>query len=175
MNAHKTKTAAVVPSVDMSSIWAKSMADSDFSFEIKVQNISTDLVRAICELGYSQADIAQKLGWSASRVSRVLHGGSNLTLRTLHEFASALGLDFDIIYRKSGESRPPQPWEAKVVLENVNVVCKKIDDLHEAAKENLSKTECILETARQLNRRAWHFSSINNSARNIVDVKVANG
>jgi antitoxin component HigA of HigAB toxin-antitoxin module len=115
MTADKTKSPAATLPVDMASIWAESMADSDFSFDIKAQTVSTDLVRAISECGYSQADVAQKLGWSASRVSRVLHGAPNLTLRTLHELSSALNLEFDIIYRKAGENRAPQPWEAIVM------------------------------------------------------------
>lgn len=175
MNAHKTKTSATSGSVDMASLWAESMSDKDFSFDIKAQSVSTDLVRAISELGFSQSDLAQKLGWSPSRVSRVLHGSANLTLRTLHEFASVLGLEVDVIYRRAGENKPPQPWESTVMIENAVVVCKKIEDMHEAAKNNLSKSESILETARQLNRRAWHPKKSDNSVQTIVNVSVAYG
>ena len=175
MTADKTKSPAANPPVDMASIWAESMADSDFSFDIKAQSVSIDLVRAISECGFSQADVAHKLGWSASRVSRVLHGAPNLTLRTLHELSSALSLEFDVIYRKAGEHRAPQPWEAVVMLENAAEVCKKIENLHVAAQDNLSKSECMLETARQLNRRAWHCNKGFDTVRTLVNVKVANG
>ena len=175
MNAQKMKTTAASSSVDMASIWAESMSDDDFSFDIKAQSVSIDLVRAISELGFSQADIANKLGWSPSRVSRVLHGSSNLTLRTLHDFASALDLEFDVIFRKIGENRAPQPWDSVVMLESAAVVCKQIEDLHKTVKDNLSKSEVILETARQLNRRAWQPKKNNNTIQNIMSLNVAYG
>lgn len=182
MNAHKMKISAIPSSIDMESIWAESMSDTDFSFDIKAQSVSTDLVRAVSELGFSQSDIAQKLGWSPSRVSRVLHGSANLTLRTLHEFASALDLEFDVIYRQNNQNRPPQPWESTVMIENAAVVCQKIEDLHVAAKDNLSRSESILgrsesilETARSLNRRAWNPTRACDTIQNVMNVNVAYG
>lgn len=158
MNAQKVKALSVSEPVDMESIWADAMADSDFSFDIKAQSVCTDLARAAGELGFSQADIARKLGWSPARVSRVFHGSANLTLKTLHEVANALNLEFDVIYRGVGQVRSPQPWEQVVMLENAADVCKKIEDLHAVAQDNLSESEAILGTARMLSRRIWSFA-----------------
>jgi transcriptional regulator with XRE-family HTH domain len=99
--------------IDMSELWAESMEDDNFRFEIKAQSVAVDLARACAELGYTQAQLAARLNWSPGRVSRVLHGSTNLTLRTLHEFAAALGLEFDVVYRSSESARTSQPWDAK--------------------------------------------------------------
>jgi transcriptional regulator with XRE-family HTH domain len=48
------------------------------------------------ELGLTRADLAARMGVSAGRVSQILGGGENLTLRTLAALSTALDARFDI-------------------------------------------------------------------------------
>ena len=50
--------------------------DADFRFDIKAQEVATDLARALHESGMSRAELCEKLGWQPSRVSKVLGGGA---------------------------------------------------------------------------------------------------
>ena len=48
------------------------------------------------EHNLTRADLASRMGVSPGRVSQVLSGGENLTLRTLASLATALGTQFDL-------------------------------------------------------------------------------
>lgn len=48
------------------------------------------------ERGLSRADLAARMGVSPGRVSQILGGGENLTLRTLAALSTALDAHFDI-------------------------------------------------------------------------------
>jgi len=48
------------------------------------------------ERGLTRADLAARMGVSAGRVSQILGGGENLTLRTLAALSTALDARFDI-------------------------------------------------------------------------------
>lgn len=88
----------------LSDLWAKAWDDEDFRFQIKAQDVSVTLARTLADSGMTKAALAASLGWKPSRVSRVLSGAGNLTLRTVFDLTAALGLDFDLILR-----RPNQP------------------------------------------------------------------
>jgi transcriptional regulator with XRE-family HTH domain len=45
----------------------------------------------------SRADLAQSMGVSPGRVSQILSGDENLTLRTLSSVAAALGAEVEVI------------------------------------------------------------------------------
>lgn len=174
MNTQKLKTqSSKDENIDIAALWAESMEDDDFRFEIKAQSVAVDLARAISELGLTQAELAQRLEWSPGRVSRVLHGSMNLTLRTIHEFAAALGLEFDVIYRPHNSERAAQPWETKVLLDNAAATCKTIEHLHENARENLAQSRTILDTARALNRKGWQMAKLSSPAKNVVQFELA--
>jgi transcriptional regulator with XRE-family HTH domain len=51
------------------------------------------------ERGVTRADLASRMGVSPGRVSQVLSGGENLTLRTLASLATALDARFEINLR----------------------------------------------------------------------------
>ena len=65
---------------------------------------SPDLVRAVVdevtwfmsEHKISRADLAQSMGVSPGRVSQILSGDENLTLRTLSSVVTSLGAEFEI-------------------------------------------------------------------------------
>jgi transcriptional regulator with XRE-family HTH domain len=48
------------------------------------------------ERGLTRADLAARMGVSPGRVSQILSGGENLTLRTLAALATALDARFDV-------------------------------------------------------------------------------
>jgi transcriptional regulator with XRE-family HTH domain len=48
------------------------------------------------ERGLTRADLASRMGVSPGRVSQVLSGGENLTLRTLAALSTALDAQFDV-------------------------------------------------------------------------------
>lgn len=50
----------------------------------------------------SRADLAQAMGVSPGRVSQILSGQDNLTLRTLSTVVAALGAEIDISIRRAG-------------------------------------------------------------------------
>jgi transcriptional regulator with XRE-family HTH domain len=57
----------------------------------------TDSISALLqELGLSQADLAKRLRVTKGRVSQILSGRQNMTLRTLAAIGWALGVSFDL-------------------------------------------------------------------------------
>jgi transcriptional regulator with XRE-family HTH domain len=78
---------------------------------------ATDTVDALIEsLKISQRELARRLGVSEGRVSQVLSGGENLTLRSLAALGWAVGVRFELrpvpMANRAGtpaESDPPAP------------------------------------------------------------------
>lgn len=62
----------------------------------------------------TRADLAARMGVSPGRVSQVLSGGENLTLRTLASLASALGAHFEVELRPAGAVADGQAVETAV-------------------------------------------------------------
>ena len=55
----------------------------------------------------SRADLAQSMGVSAGRVSQILSGEENLTLRTLSGVVGALGAEFEVtLHPVEGQADP---------------------------------------------------------------------
>jgi transcriptional regulator with XRE-family HTH domain len=61
------------------------------------------------ERGLSRADLAHRMGVSPGRISQILSGGENLTLRTLASVAAALDARFDIELKPGHAVPDPQP------------------------------------------------------------------
>jgi len=132
----------------LSAMWAELSRDPEFKLKLKAQDTAVALARAVAESGMSQADLAKTLDWKPSRVSRVLHGDSNLTLRTILEVAQACDLDFDVILRRAGEARAAQPWEQKELLQDSR-------GIYEDARHTLLRAHEMLRTAEAINSRVW--------------------
>lgn len=132
----------------LSAMWAELSRDPDFKFKLKAQDTAVALARAVAESGLSQADLAKALDWKPSRVSRVLHGDSNLTLRTIMEIAQACDLDCDVILRRPSEPRAAQPWEQGEIWKD----SRKLD---EDARHTLRQAHEMLRTAEAINSRVW--------------------
>jgi len=132
----------------LADLWQEASADEDFRFEIKAQDIAVDLARAVADSGMSRTQLADRLGWKASRVSRILSGSSNLTLRTIHQLTEAIGFEFDMVLRRPTQERSAQPWEKAEQLAS-------LQRLHDHAHEHIRQSKQLLETATELNRRSW--------------------
>ena len=61
-----------------------------------VTQLTNEINWLMQERGLTRADLAARMGVSAGRVSQILGGGENLTLRTLAALAVALDARFDI-------------------------------------------------------------------------------
>src|ERR1700759_2142486 len=60
-----------------------------------VTQLTNEITFHMRERGISRADLAARMGVSPGRVSQILGGGENLTLRTRAALASALNARFD--------------------------------------------------------------------------------
>lgn len=97
----------------LTELWQESLDDKDFRFELKAQEVAVELAAAVADAGLTQQELAKRLGWKPSRVSKVLHGATNVTLRTLFDLYDALGMNFSIT------GKPVQQPETLVSLETV--------------------------------------------------------
>jgi transcriptional regulator with XRE-family HTH domain len=61
-----------------------------------VTRLTNDINWYLRERGLTRADLATRMGVSPGRVSQILGGGENLTLRTLAALSTALDARFDI-------------------------------------------------------------------------------
>src|ERR1700756_49638 len=60
-----------------------------------VTQLTNEITFHMRERGISRADLAARMGVSPGRVSQILGGGENLTLRTLAALSTALDARFD--------------------------------------------------------------------------------
>jgi len=86
---------------------------SDFdTVDLSKEKIASSLAALISYSGIKRKDLAKKLKWKESRLSKALSGRQNLTLKSITEITVALGYDFDIIFHKNYGIKPYiQPWE----------------------------------------------------------------
>lgn len=63
---------------------------------VLVTQLTNEINWYMRERGLSRADLAARMGVSPGRVSQILGGGENLTLRTLAALSTALDARFDI-------------------------------------------------------------------------------
>ena len=61
-----------------------------------VTHLTNEINWYMRERGLSRADLAARMGVSPGRVSQILGGGENLTLRTLAALSAALDAHFDL-------------------------------------------------------------------------------
>jgi len=118
---------------ELSALWDESLQDEDFRFELKAQEVAVQLANAVARSGLTQKELADRLGWKTSRVSKVLHGASNLTLKTMLQVCEALGIDFDIHF--GGKH---------YLNEQIEVIRRKRQQM-----------DAMLQLAEQANSMAW--------------------
>lgn len=71
----------------MTSNFERLVSQEEFILEV-----TEALARAMKDTGCSQSDLARRLGVTRSLVSQIMAGGKNLTLRTVADVASAIGV-----------------------------------------------------------------------------------
>ena len=105
----------------------------DFSDADPVDTKKTSIASNFCALihhvGISRTELAEKLCWKPSRVSKVLDGSQNMTIKTMVELAVALDYDFDIHFHKINEHRSLQPWEDNLLTYCLNEIEVKMIDI----------------------------------------------
>ena len=84
--------------------------DIDMSI-IKMEQVASHLVGLLRHRKISRTELAKDLGWSKGRVTKVLSGDENLTIKTITTITSKLGYDFDIIFHNKNYEKPKQPWQ----------------------------------------------------------------
>lgn len=82
-------------------------------FTVKKIDLATQLNALMVFSRKSRSDMAASLGWKKSRITKILSGNDNLTIKTISEFSAHLGYDFDVIFHAYDHPRPIQPWQIK--------------------------------------------------------------
>ncbi|MGK2858975.1 MAG: helix-turn-helix domain-containing protein [Thermoanaerobaculia bacterium] len=78
-------------------------SDPDYRAELLSIGVTEQIARAMDERGVNRTELARRLGVSKARVTNLLGGSTNLTLRTLAAIAVALGCDIEL---QLGAPRP---------------------------------------------------------------------
>lgn len=82
---------------------SSSVEDGDVRIDEELSRLITDVTNEVNwrmrEEHLTRADLAGRMGVSPGRVSQVLSGGENLTLRTLVSLATALDGRFEVEFR----------------------------------------------------------------------------
>lgn len=117
---------------DLAALLAEAVQSDEFDFELKAQEVAVNLVSLMSHAGLTRAELARALNWPAGRVTKVLGGQENLTLRTMYLIYKALGYTFDVVPRTAAERVPMQPWQ-RFSFDTAHVVSTDIK-LHERPK-----------------------------------------
>lgn len=70
--------------------------DLDYQFGYLTVAIGDQIAGRMQELGLTQADLAKRMGVTPGRVSQIMRGPDNLTLKSLVAVAHALDAQFDV-------------------------------------------------------------------------------
>ena len=84
--------------------------DIDMSI-IQMEIVASDLASLLKHSGFSRVELAEKLDCPKSRVTRILSGDENLTIKTITQVAEALGYAYDVVFYNKNYARPKQPWQ----------------------------------------------------------------
>ena len=152
-------------------------------FDIKKEEIAVNLAGLMVSCNQNRTYISDKTGWAKSRVTNVLSGEMNLTLKTLWEFASSLGYNFDVIFRVDSESPADQPWikKHKANISFANVVNKSYTFMKEYNITPIFLAQTAHEVAKDFivgNNKSMYFSLVgthpHNEALQLTDITVLN-
>ena len=89
--------------------------DPDYEFAKVAIDIGEQIVARMEERGMTQADLAREMGVSRARVSQILRGNDNLTLKSI--VAVAIGLDCRIEVQLKPVELNSSPVEAETEQE----------------------------------------------------------
>lgn len=136
------------PKADIAAMFDEVWSDDEFRFDIKAREVATNLARALHEAGMNRTQLSEKLGWRPSRVSKVLGGEANLTLKTLYQVCDAVDLEFDVVLRAPNQAPAAQPWEVRHIESDIR-------RLHTEAQHMNAYSKAMLQNVRQINRSTW--------------------
>lgn len=85
------------PTGELRPIDRSALARREYERQLLYGEVIEHLRAIIGELGLTQHDIATRLGVSDARISHMMSGRENLTLRTLANLGWALGLRFEMV------------------------------------------------------------------------------
>jgi transcriptional regulator with XRE-family HTH domain len=125
-------------------------------FETGLDSVKIDVSVMLCSLlekaDISRGQLAEKLGWKPSRVTRVLSGDENLTLKTIFEVCHAAGMTYDVVVRKINEHQVLQPWQKAAIHADIVEVRKTLN-------HRLNEAQAILDIAKLLSKRQFELSA----------------
>lgn len=121
----------------------------DIQKEVVAANLSMLLVHTKCR----RSELAKALGYKKSRVSRILSGDENLTLKTMTKVADSLGYTFDVVFYNKSYPKPKQPWEIDREKRKVDdMFYKTFGDMHKLSTyRNIEKIKSKKFIGRTLN------------------------
>jgi transcriptional regulator with XRE-family HTH domain len=149
---------------DLSALLAEAAQSGDFDFELKAQEVAVNISALMLHAGWTRAKLARSLNWTAGRVSKVLGGEENLTLRTIYVIYKTLGYTFDVVPRTEAERVPMQPWQ-RFLFDTKHVISR---DIKLEEKPTVASQGCRPEDV----WREWLFQG--QQKLNKVDVTAAN-
>lgn len=76
--------------------WRKSIAADDLAGTRLARQVTTSVAGLLAEHQISRTQLAERMGVSAGRVSQILSGDENLTLRSLANIAQALEIEVQV-------------------------------------------------------------------------------
>lgn len=143
--------------------------------EVKKSAIANDLCALIAHENLSRVKLARKLNWKPSRLSRVLSGKQNLTVRTITDIAVALDYDFKIYFHKKTEVLHVQPWES--TLRSVPKAIEQTTFSKNYLVWNLQTCDEVENDIKTNNSKDFYISLDvplyrENVSKNIIDVSV---
>lgn len=118
----------------------------------KRQDAGIDLCSLLSHANISRADLARLLNWKPSRVTKALSGNENLTINTLASIIDALGMDFDLVFRKKGACRTLQPWERDRLDEEIIQMHGELVKVLGNAEDLHNRAKATLQTSIEINR-----------------------
>jgi transcriptional regulator with XRE-family HTH domain len=77
--------------------------------------------------GLTQSELAERMGVTAGRVSQILAGDENLTLRTLATVAAAVGAHFEVALRRDDEPEDESGHPGWVLAEETQPAAAGLD------------------------------------------------
>lgn len=110
----------------------------DFSdvdpFFTKKNAVANELLALISHENISRKQLCKSLDWAPSRLSKVLSGEQNITVKTITAISLALGYDFSIYFHKIHKKEMVQPWEKASYISNIS----QVNTISEIKKYNIN-------------------------------------
>jgi len=79
-------------------------------FEFDKISWAASLCSALAHKKISRSDLASTIGYSRGRITKILSGDENLTLKTISTLSEALGLGVELSFINEHNIKASQPW-----------------------------------------------------------------